>query len=82
MGEKYENFLLFKKICEGLFAKEHLEVSGFKRLVNLAFRMNRNGKYRKNSIETIFKSLDQSSEAKRQTLIKNERWYSPISTAM
>jgi len=72
VGEKYKNFLLFKKICEGLFAKEHLEISGFKRLVNLAFQMNRNGKYRKNSIETIFKSLDQSSEAKRQTFIKKD----------
>lgn len=66
MGEKYKNFLLFKQICEGLFAKKHFELSGFKNLVRLAFRMNKNGKYRKNSIEAIFGSLTQSSETKRQ----------------
>lgn len=67
IGEKYLNFLLFKEICEGLFLGTHRDIFGFKHLVELAFRMNGNGRFRRNSKEHIFSNLEQSSEAKRQT---------------
>lgn len=68
LGEKYNNFLLFKEIVFGLYQKQHLSKSGFIHLVELAFKMNKNGKYRKNSKESIIASLGKSSETIRQTV--------------
>ena len=70
VGEKYDNFLLFKKIVIGISLKEHLNSNGFTRLANIAFQMNRLGKYRKNSLENIINSLGQSSETIRQDPIQ------------
>ena len=62
IGEKYQNFLLFKQIVLGLSKKEQSTIHGFIRLAKLAFQMNRNGKYRKHTFEFIVSSLKQSSE--------------------
>jgi hypothetical protein len=70
IGEKYENFLLFKKIVFSLQKKQHFTKNGFKTLVNTAFQMNKAGKYRKNSKEKIYASLEESSETIRQTAKK------------
>jgi hypothetical protein len=70
VGEKYNNFLLFKQIVIGISHKEHLSKEGFIRLARTAFQMNRNGKYRRNSLSLIIKSLGQSSETKSQTHLK------------
>ena len=70
VGEKYNNFLLFKQIVNGISLKEHLTKEGFVRLAKKAFRMNRNGKYRKNYLNIIIKSLEQSPETKSQTHLK------------
>jgi hypothetical protein len=67
VGEKHNNFLLFKQIVIGISQKEHLYKNGFIRLAKLAFQMNRSGKYRKNSLESILITLEQSSETTRQT---------------
>lgn len=67
LGEKYNNFLLFKEIVECMSHKKHLNREGFIELAKLAFRMNHDGKYRKNTLVSIIQSLEQSSEAKRQT---------------
>ena len=66
VGEKHNNFLLFKEIVVGISLKEHLNPSGFIRLAKIAFKMNRLGKYRHNSLEDIINSLEQSSETIRQ----------------
>jgi hypothetical protein len=67
VGEKYQNFLLFKEIVIRLSKKEHFDKQGFVEIVKLCFRMNRNGYYRKNSLETVLSSLEKSSETIRQT---------------
>ncbi len=67
VGEKYQNFLLFKKIVIRLSKKEHFDKRGFEEVVKLCFKMNRNGYYRKNSLDTILFSLEKSSETIRQT---------------
>ena len=72
LGEKHSNFILFKEIVLGVSQKEHFSPVGFIRLAKLAFRMNRNGKYRKYSLEEIINSVEQSSEAKRQTPLNTE----------
>jgi hypothetical protein len=72
VGEKYQNFLLFKKIVMGISLKEHLNTPGFIELTKLAFQMNRAGKYRKNSFESIINSLKQSSETIRQAPLPME----------
>jgi hypothetical protein len=66
MGEKYQNFLLFEQIVLGLSQGKHKTIEGFKYLTSLAFQMNRNGRYRKHTLEEIYTSLDQSSETTRQ----------------
>ena len=66
VGEKHDNFLLFKEIVVAISLKEHLNSNGFIRLAKIAFRMNRLGKYRHNSLEDIINSLEQSPETIRQ----------------
>ena len=66
VGEKYNNFLLFKQIVEGIYQNKHRTSEGLIELTKVAFKMNRNGKYRKHTLEVIIGSLEQSSEAKRQ----------------
>ena len=65
-SNKNNDFLIFKKIVIGVSKQLHLNPEGFIELVKLAFKMNRNGKYRKNSLETIVSSIEESPEAKRQ----------------
>ena len=67
IGEKYNNFLLFKHIVAEISQKKHLTSKGFIELAKKAFQMNRGGKYRKNSLESIINSLEQSSETIRRT---------------
>jgi len=67
VGEKYQNFLLFREVVIRLSNKEHFTKQGFIEIVKLCFSMNRNGIYRKNSLETILSSLEKSSETIRQT---------------
>lgn len=72
MGEKHDNFLLFKEIVLGISLGKHLIREGFIELANLAFKMNHSGKYRKNSLESIINSLGQSSETLRQAPVELE----------
>ncbi len=67
IGEKYQNFLLFREIVHRLSRKMHFTKNGFIETAKICFKMNRNGKYRKNSLETIINSLEESSETIRQT---------------
>ena len=70
VGEKYENFSLFREVVNRLSERKHFTKQGFTKIVRLCFRMNRNGKYRRNSLETILGSLEKSSETIRQTPLK------------
>lgn len=72
IGEKYQNFLLFKIIVLGLCQGKHKTPSGFVELAKLAFQMNKNGKYRKHTLREIISSLKLSSETTRQTLLTEE----------
>lgn len=65
IGEKHNNFSLFREIVFGLSQRKHFTKEGFVEMVKLCFQMNRNGKYRKYSLETILESLEQSSETIR-----------------
>lgn len=67
IGRKRNDFMLFKLIVTGVSEKKHLKKEGFVDLVKLSFQMNRNGKYRRNSLDTILESLEKSPETKRQT---------------
>lgn len=72
LGEKYQNFLLFRTIVFGLINGKHKTPQGFIELAKLAFQMNKQGKYRKNSLRDIILSLKLSSETIRQTLLSDE----------
>jgi len=72
VGEKYKNFLLFREVVLKLSRQEHFTKEGFTEMAKLCFRMNRNGYYRKNSLETILSSLGQSSETIRRNRYMRE----------
>jgi hypothetical protein len=59
---KGEDFCLFATIVRSMLAKEHLKRDGFERIVELAYRMNANGKQRSRSIDSV---LAGSSETGR-----------------
>jgi hypothetical protein len=67
IGEKHLNFLLFREIVFRLYRKEHFSKQGFVEIVKLCFKMNRNGYYRKRSLEEILSSLEKSPETTRQS---------------
>lgn len=57
IGEKYLNFILFKEIVFGLKKKYHFTKKGFIDLAEIAYQMNKGGRYRKRSLEKIVASL-------------------------
>jgi hypothetical protein len=70
IGHKHQEFLRFKEIVEMLSRREHHKTEGFKRIVQLAFSMNQQGKGRRHTLEEVFITLDQSSETTRRALLK------------
>ena len=60
---KRDDFLLFAEITSAMRRKEHLDATGFARLVRLAYAMNAVGKQRSRRIDEI---LTGSSETARQ----------------
>ncbi len=54
---KEESFDKFKQIVRAMEKKEHLTLDGFKRLVDIAYSMNQQGKGRKHTKEYIFANL-------------------------
>jgi hypothetical protein len=53
---KQKDFELFKKICEMVHKKNHLNKKGFEKIVHLAYQMNGSGK-RKRTHHEIIRSL-------------------------
>lgn len=70
IGSKYKDFSLFKEIVYALANKEQLNFNGFSRLTRLACKMSKCGKNKKYLLGYVLRSLDQSSETKRQTHIR------------
>ena len=73
LATKAEDFKKFSTIIEMMYKKEHLNIEGFKRIVEIAFTMNAQGKNRKYSKEYIYETLSEqfntpkkSSETTRQ----------------
>lgn len=64
---KRKDFLLFKRIVEGLENKEHTKLESFQELVKLAFQMNMEGKQRRYSLEDVLNNIKGSSETIRRT---------------
>jgi hypothetical protein len=54
---KAETFIKFKEIVYSMEAKEHWKLEGFKRLVDIAYSMNQQGKGRRHTKEFIFANL-------------------------
>ncbi len=53
---KDKDFQLFKEVVNLILQKEHLNKDGFKKILDIAFQMNSNGKQRKYSKEYILKT--------------------------
>ena len=52
-SEKRKDFEAFRQIVQMMERNEHLNIEGFEKIVQLAFSMNANGRYRKRKAETI-----------------------------
>ena len=55
-SSKHNDFLLFAEICELMKDQKHLEMKGFKRIVELGYKMNGSGK-RKHSKNILLSNL-------------------------
>jgi hypothetical protein len=58
--QKKQDFSVFRKILKMLSEKEHYEIDGFRKIVNLAYSMNANGRYRKRQKTDILSNLSSS----------------------
>lgn len=72
---KKSTYQTFKSILMAMENKEHLQIEGFKKIVNLAYSMNQQGKGRKYTKEFIFSTLptnniQESSETIRRNSFK------------
>ena len=54
---KGKTYQIFRSIIIAMERKEHFSIEGFKRIVDLAYTMNQQGKGRKNTKEFIFSTL-------------------------
>ena len=69
---KGETYQIFRSIVMAMERKEHISIDGFKRIVDLAYSMNQQGKRRKYSKEFIFSSLPTSSiQESSETIRRN-----------
>ena len=55
--EKRKDFEVFREVLRTMKAEEHLELAAFKKILQLAFSMNANGRYRKRKMEDILAKL-------------------------
>ena len=52
-SQKHYDFLKFREIVLAMHRKEHLAPAGFRRIIEVAFTMNKKGKQRRYKIEEI-----------------------------
>ena len=67
LATKTEDFKKFSRIVEMMDQKVHLDVEGFKRVVEIAFSMNAQGKNRKYSKEYIYETLSDQFDTLRKS---------------
>ena len=67
LAVKAEDFKKFSDIVARLERKEHLNIEGFKRIVDIAFTMNAQGKNRKYSKEYIYETLSDQFDTLRKS---------------
>jgi hypothetical protein len=65
LSEKHLSFVSFAEIVRAMARGEHLEWSGFERLVRLAFTMNGEGRYRRWMLEDVVGPREPSETARR-----------------
>ena len=53
ISDKHNDFILFKKICEIVESRNHLDKVGFKNVIALAYKMNGSGKRKRSKEEMI-----------------------------
>ena len=68
---KKNDFEKFSLIVEAMSRNEHATMQGLKEILELAYSMNRSGKYRKILLEEIYRDLE-PSETIRQTSEQDE----------
>lgn len=64
---KHKDFMKFREIVLRMSRKDHLRLEGLKEIVEIACKMNKNGRERKYKREEILASLEVSSETTRQS---------------
>jgi hypothetical protein len=64
--QKKNDYELFKKVIEMMSQNQHYTLKGLKKIIDIAYQMNGEGKYRKVSKQHIIESLE-SSETIRRT---------------
>ena len=57
-SEKRKDFEIFRVVVQMLEANVHLTLEGFKKIIQLAYSMNANGRYRKRKVEDILAKLE------------------------
>jgi hypothetical protein len=57
LSSKNDDFEKFARVVELMHQSRHLEINGLKEILQIAFSMNKNGQYRKQSYHTILNSL-------------------------
>jgi hypothetical protein len=67
LATKTEDFKKFSQVVEMMDKKVHLDIEGFKRIVEIAFTMNAQGKNRKYTKEYIFETLSDQFDTLRKS---------------
>ncbi len=67
LATKTEDFKKFSKIVDMMDKKIHLDIEGFKQIVEIAFTMNAQGKNRKYSKEYIYETLSEQFDTLRKS---------------
>ena len=67
LATKTQDFEKFADIIDRIMKKEHLTIGGFKRIVDIAFTMNAQGKNRKYTKEYIFETLSEQFDTLRKS---------------
>src|SRR3990167_8931858 len=67
LATKTEDFKKFSNIVDMMDKKIHLDIEGFKRIVEIAFTMNAQGKNRKHSKEYIYETLSDQFDTLRKS---------------
>jgi len=65
LSNKQDSFQLFKKVVNFLKSGEHATLTGVKKILNFAYQMNGQGKYRKIDQGSLLNYLESSETIRR-----------------